>query len=252
MSETNRSVNLPSVAPLQNVALAESVMQQLIDRPSHLPGMAAFFGPSGYGKTIAASYVATTYRAYYIECKSTWTKKAILLAILREMGVMPATTIYQMVEQVAEQLVLSGRPLLIDEMDHIVEKKAVELIRDIYEASNAPILMIGEEQFPAKLKRWERFHNRMLVWQQAQASDLDDARELANLYVTQPDGIELADDLLEDVLRHSRQAARRIVVNLELIRKQALRQSWKYVDRATWADGQLYTGDAPARRRVSV
>ena len=92
----------------------------------------------------------------------------------------------------------------------------------------------------------------MLVWQQAQASDLDDARELANLYVTQPDGIELADDLLEDVLRHSRQAARRIVVNLELIRKQALRQSWKYVDRATWADGQLYTGDAPARRRVAV
>lgn len=248
MMHSDSAVNLPTVAPLTNVALADRVMTQLIDRPSHLPGMAAFFGPSGYGKTIAAGYVATKHRAYYIECKSTWTKKAILLAILKEMGVVPAKTIYDMVDQVAEQLVLSQRPLLIDEMDHIVEKKAVELIRDIYEASNAPIMMVGEEQFPAKLRRWERFHNRILNWQQAQPSDLDDARELARLYVTGPSQIVIQDDLLEDVLRKSRNAARRIVVNLELIRNTALRQGWDSVDLQNWGNNELYTGEAPARR----
>ncbi|CUR45518.1 DNA transposition protein [Alloalcanivorax xenomutans] len=250
MMQQSQTVNSPTVAPLRNVALADGVMRELIERPAHLPGMAAFFGPSGYGKTIAASFVATSYRAYYVECKSTWTKKAILLAILKEMGVVPMPTIYQMVDQIAEQLMLSQRPLLIDEMDHIVEKKAVELIRDIYEISNTPILMVGEEHFPAKLKRWERFHNRMLVWQQAQPSDLSDARELAHLYVTEPDGIEIADDLLDEVLRQSRGAARRIVVNLELIRKQALRRGWTAVDLSTWGSGQLYTGDAPARRTM--
>lgn len=248
MMHSTPPVNLPTVAPLRNVALADRVMAQLIDRPSHLPGMAAFFGPSGYGKTIAAGYVATKYRAYYIECKSTWTKKAILLAILKEMGVVPAKTIYDMVDQVAEQLVLSQRPLLIDEMDHIVEKKAVELIRDIYEASNAPILMVGEEQFPAKLRRWERFHNRILNWQQAAPSDLDDARELSRLYVTNTSQIVIQDDLLEDVLRKSRNAARRIVVNLELIRNTALRQGWDNVDLQMWGNNELYTGEAPARR----
>lgn len=248
MMHSTPPVNLPTVAPLRNVALADRVMAQLIDRPSHLPGMAAFFGPSGYGKTIAAGYVATKYRAYYIECKSTWTKKAILLAILKEMGVVPAKTIYDMVDQVAEQLVLSQRPLLIDEMDHIVEKKAVELIRDIYEASNAPIMMVGEEQFPAKLRRWERFHNRILNWQQAAPSDLDDARELSRLYVTNTSQIVIQDDLLEDVLRKSRNAARRIVVNLELIRNTALRQGWDNVDLQMWGNNELYTGEAPARR----
>ena len=235
------------IAPLRNVALANDALERAIDRPAHLPGMVAFYGWSGLGKTIACSYLANKYRAFYVECKSTWTKKAFLLAILKEMGIVPEATIYQMVDQVAEQLVLSARPLIIDEMDHIVDKKIVELVRDIYEASNAPILMVGEEQFPAKLRRWERFHNRILVWQQAQPADMADARQLARLYVPE---VEIADDLMDEVMRQSRYAARRIVVNLEQIRVFATKQGLTAISRSDWGTRELYTGDAPARRTL--
>lgn len=242
---TNVNFGGSTTAPLQNVALCNIAMERAIHRPAHLPGMVAFYGPSGWGKSTAAAYVANKHRAYYVECKSTWTKKFLLLSILTEMGVAPAKTIPEMTAQVSEQLVLSQRPLIIDEMDHIVTKKAVEVIRDIYEGSNAAILLIGEENMPAKLREWERFHNRMLTWTPAQPCDLDDTRALASLYCRD---VEIADDLLERILEVSRGTARRICVNIENVRQEALMMGGSTIDANTWGQRTLYSGEAPKRR----
>jgi len=244
MTEMNNTIN--TIAPLANVSLCSSALERAINRPAHLPGMVTFFGPSGWGKSFAAAYTANRYRAYYVECKSSWTRKALLLSILKSMGIVPATTIYDMTEQISEQLALSGRPLIVDEMDHIVEKKAVEVIRDIYEGSNAAILLIGEEKLPAKLKIWERFHNRMLDWVPAQPADLEDVSHLAELY--SPD-VEIADDLLNSIQRVNKGCVRRICVNIELIRRTALDVGQTEIDLTTWksSNRELYTGEAPKR-----
>ncbi|KAB7624353.1 AAA family ATPase [Alkalilimnicola sp. S0819] len=247
MTQTDNVVNLSSstAAPLQNVALCNGALERALDRPAHLPGLVAFYGPSGWGKSTAAAYCANRHRAYYVECKSSWTKKALLNAVLTEMGVAPAKTLYEMADQISEQLVLSGRPLIVDEMDHIVSKKAVEVIRDIYEGSNAAILLIGEELLPAKLREWERFHNRMLAWVPAQPCDLDDTRQLARLYCRE---VTIHDDLLAKIQEVSRGAARRICVNVENVRQAALGGGLAEVDLATWGDQPLYSGEAPKRR----
>lgn len=246
MTQNTPNVNpaAMTVAPLRNVSLCRGALESALRRPGHLPGLVAFSGPSGYGKSTAAAYVANRYRAYYVECKSTWTKKYLLLSILTEMGITPDKTIPEMTAQISEQLVLSGRPLIIDEMDHIVHKKAVEVIRDIYEGSNAAILLIGEEAMPKRLRQWERFHNRMLRWVQAQPSDLDDSRALANLYCRD---VEIADELLQRIVEVSRGVARRICINIELVRQEALSIGLERMALADW-HGDLYTGDAPTRR----
>ena len=244
MSQFEPQVNL-TTAPLTNVARCNGALQTAMNRPSHLPGLVAFYGPSGWGKSTAAAYCANRHRAYYVECKSSWTKKALLSSILTEMGIAPAKTLYEMADQISEQLVLSGRPLIIDEMDHIVTKKAVEVIRDIYESSNAAILLIGEELLPAKLREWERFHNRMLSWVPAQPCDLSDAKQLAKLYCRE---VTIAEDLLEKVVDVSRGAARRICVNIELIRQEALGNGTDEMDLATWGYLPIYSGEAPKRR----
>lgn len=232
-------------APLQNVMLCTRLLEQAMNRPAHLPGMVTFFGPSGWGKSFAAAYAANKYRAYYVECKSIWTKKSLLGAILKEMGIEPAKTSADMVEQISQQLALSGLPLIIDEMDHIVEKKAVEVIRDIYEGSNAAILLIGEENIDTKLLKWERFHNRMLAWQGAQPADLEDTRQLARLYC--PD-ITIADDLLEMIQRESMGVARRICVNLNQVQQAAYSEGTDEIDAKLWGNRPLYTGNAPRRK----
>lgn len=241
------NVMTATTAPLTNVALCMSTLERAINRSQHLPGMVAFYGPSGFGKSFSASYTANKLNAYYIECKSSWTKKALLLAITKEMGMVPAGTIYDLTDQIAEQLVLSHRPLIVDEMDHMVDKKAVEIIRDIYEASQAPILLIGEEKMPSKLKRWERFHGRILDFVPAQPASLDDASHLRALY---GQGVEIADDLLTEIHRISRGSVRRICVNIDKVREVAAVEGLDRVTRKDWGGRELFTGDAPVRRVV--
>lgn len=244
MTHKDTAVN-GSLAPLRNVLLAGRVVEHLVHRAPNLPGMGVLYGPSGFGKSSAAAYAANRHRAVYVECRSYFTRKSLLLAILDEMGVKPARTIYEMVNQVGEELVLSRKPLILDEMDHIVERNLVELVRDVYEVSNAAILMIGEEHFPKKLKRWERFHNRVLDWCPAEPSDMEDARKLAKLY--SPD-VELKDDLLAKIVEATRGVTRRICVNVETVRQEAKKAGHRAMDLKAWGTRPFYTGEAPARR----
>lgn len=232
---------------LGNVARCMAAMERAMNRPKHLPGLVCFYGPSGWGKSTAAAITANHCEAYYVEAKSTWTKKAVLSALLKEMGVEPARTIYEMADQAAEQLVLSRRPLIVDELDHLVEKSAVEILRDIFESSKAPILLIGEERLPLKLKKWERFHGRVLSWVPAQPADLNDAKALRDLYCAK---VHVETDLLQEVTDIAKGSVRRICVNLEAIQEEAANRALQAVDLATWKGFgvELYTGEAPVRR----
>lgn len=244
MTSMNAYVN-GGIADIANIGLCDVALEKAMERTSSLPGMVCLYGPSGFGKSVAATYVANRRRAYYVQAKSVWTKKHTLTAILAEMGMRPASTIPQMLDQAAQELAMSGRPLIVDEMDHLVEKNAVELIRDLYEASQSPILLIGEEQLPNKLKRWERFHGRVLSWVPAQPVTLADARKLVPLYASE---IEIADDMLAHLVELSGGSVRRVVVNLEMIQDTALTSGWESVTRDVWGKTALYTGEAPKRR----
>lgn len=234
-----------TTAPLTNVSLCVRALQRALDRPAHLPGMVCFYGPSGWGKSTAAAYATNKLGAYYIECKSSWTRRAVLMAILHEMGIQPENTIYQMADQVYEQLAVSCRPLIIDEMDHMVSKGAVEIIRDIYEGSKAAILLIGEEKLPLKLKRWERFHNRVLDWVPAQPADDEDCRHLARLYCRRA-GIKK--DLLDRIRQASRGCVRRVCINLELVQEEAVSLGLPEIGLVDWGSREFFTGEAPARK----
>lgn len=249
MTKSNAAVNAPagdqSIAALTNVALTLRALDHAINRPGHLPGIVGLHGPSGLGKTTSATYAANKTRAFYVEVKSSWTRKALLRAILREMGIEAATTNYDMVEQVANHLALHQRPLIIDEFDHVVDRNMVDLVRDIYETSNTPILIIGEERVEQKLRKFERFHNRVLEWVPAQPADMQDVHQLAKLYCRD---IKIDEDLLQHILQAVHGCVRRVCVNLETVRQAALQNGWKAIDLKAWGKRELYTGNAAPRR----
>jgi len=232
-------------APLHNVSLCLGVLKKAMNRPRHLPGLVVFYGPSGFGKSTAAAVTVTQTGAYYVQAQSSWTRRAFFLSMLKVMGIVPAKTLYEMGEQIATQLVTSGRALIIDEADHLVNKGIIEAVRDIYEAALAPVMLIGEENLPGSLKRWERFHGRILDFTPAQPADFDDALALRAMYANK---VAVADDLLALVHKASGGSVRRICVNLELIQGVALKEGKTEMGLAVWNGRALFTGEAPARR----
>lgn len=237
------SVN--TIVPLTNVALLASAIERATNRPTELPGLVVMYGPSGFGKSLAAAFSANQYRAYYVECRESWTKKAFLQAVLREMGIIPMKTISEMVDQVAEQLSRSGRPLIVDDVQYVIDKAAANVLTDIYNASAGTLVLIGEERVPASMVRLERLHNRVLEWVPAEAASLDDVRSLADR--SYPD-VEIDDDLLELVNDRVKGCLRRVAVNLYQIHQEALANGWTLVGLKEWGDREIHTGQPPARR----
>lgn len=236
---------MSQIAQIHNLSLVRTAAERLNSRTAGLPGMAALYGPAGYGKTTAALAIANENRAYFVQMRSAWGRKALLEKILLEMGAKPHGTIPQMLDQVCEQLATSGRMLMIDEFDYCVRTDGlIELVRDIYEGSQATLLLLGEEMLPQKLKKWERFHSRILSWIPAQPVSLNDAAALAPIYCP---GVHIATDLLEHLVKLSGGSVRRVSVNLSAVYEAAAVEGWDAVTRSQWGDRQIYTGEAPRR-----
>lgn len=232
-------------AQIQNLDLVRVAIERLTGRHNGLPGLAVLFGPAGYGKSTALLAVANETRAYYVQMRSAWSRKTLLEKILLEMGVKPTGTVPNMLDAVCSQLAASNRPLMVDEFDFALRSDSmVELVRDIYEGSQATIILAGEEMLPTKLKKWERFHSRVLSWLPAQPVSLKDAKALTPIYCP---GIKVADDLLDHLVRQSGGSVRRVVVNLAGIADVAGVEGWSDVNMAAWGERGIYTGEAPRR-----
>lgn len=227
-----------TIAPLVNVSLFSGLMKGVVERTAELPGLAVFYGPSGYGKTFSASYSANKYRAYCVQLKSVWTRKKFCEEILKDMGIAPERTIPAMVDQIAEELAGSRRPLIIDEADFLVSKSMIEVVRDIYESCYAPIVLIGEENMPGHLAKWERVHNRILDMEKARPASLEDTKHLSRLYCQ---NVELADDLLAAIHEAAAGCTRRICVSLDRVRDFAASRGASGLTRKDYT-GELFTG----------
>jgi len=245
MSRSGLDVN---TAALSVVSVARGLMSTAQNREKNTPGLVAFSGPSGFGKSTACAYLSNKHGAYYVECKSVWSKKAFMENILKVMGIAPAKVVSGMLDQISEQLAKSGRPLIIDEFDYLVEKAAVQIVRDIYESSQTAIMLVGEENMPTKLLKWERFHGRVLDWAVAPAADLNDVHTLAGFYCG---GIAIKDDLLEQIHAKAKGSVRRITINLVRVRQEAAYQGLNAIGRKEWGKKELFTGEAPQPRRMS-
>ncbi len=241
-------MSVTKIVPLTNVGLLTSAIDRAQLRPTGLPGLVVMYGDSGLGKSVGAAWAANRYRAYYVECRDAWSKKAFLLAILREMAIAPARTLSEMVDQVAEQLSRSGRPLIVDDVQYLLDKAVANVLTDLYNASQGTIVLIGEERVPSSLARLERLHNRVLEWVAAQPATLEDMQTLAK---TSYPELTLSDDLLEDLRRDVKGCLRRVAVNLYRIQGEADARGIKVLDLAQWKSlGRAwFTGEVPARGR---
>ncbi len=235
-------------APLKNVTALMTLVNRLQARSVDLPGFGVFHGPSGYGKTKAAIYACNKTRAPMVSIGDSWTRRKFLEHVLREIGIAnPRGTVADMTERAIEILGEQiNRPLIIDEADKAVDKGFIELIREIHDYSQAPIILIGEEQLPGKLMQVERVHNRVLDWQPAQPCDIDDARHLSAVYAPE---LRIDDALLDRICKQCGGVARRISTTLAEMTEFARTNGVSALDLTNFS-GRVHTGQ-PTKRRAA-
>lgn len=255
MIETlDRSAESPSRrghAQLTNMRLALATLMKAQEAGEGSPRLCLLYGPPGYGKSVALAYLAAQFGAAYVEAMSLSTTRSFLESIAEELGIAkPEKTSPRLLAQIIRSLQVEPRPLLIDEMDYLVKKHLVDVIRDIHDHTGIPIMLVGMEALPAKLKSWEQFDSRIIASTAAQPATPEDARKLRDHYCHR---VELADDLLAEIVSATKGVTRRIVNNLREVQSAALDSGRDAVDLAWWKAerGAFLTGDLPTRRKAA-
>ncbi|HSI41798.1 MAG TPA: ATP-binding protein [Xanthobacteraceae bacterium] len=244
MSETDGKIKIPAAMLTNVVALLEAV-GALTTRQRHLDGMGMFYGPSGFGKSVAAAVVSAEMNAVYVHYRSSWTRADFVEAVARRLGVPVARRLSLTTSAIGEELAKTQRPLLVDEADMMFDKGQLEIVRELHMTSESPIVLIGEESFRNKIKRVERIAGRVLYYTGANPATLDDARQLAGMYCRR---VKVADDLLAYINAFCHGRVRRVVNNLSRqIEPEAVRDGVEIATRDWWGDRDLDAGEAPNR-----
>lgn len=231
------------IAKTSNIGLVSAALEQLGGRQNTLPGIGVIYGPAGRGKSVACTYIANAKDGYYVQIRSTWSRKTLYEKILFEMGIKPCGTMPALMDQVCEQLAVSRRPLILDEFDFCLRSDAmIECVRDIYEGSQGTLLLVGEEGIPKKLRKWDRFHSRVLTWIPALPVSMNDAKQLAPIYCS---GVDVADDLMQHLVTAVHGSVRYLVTNLAQIQATAFERGKQRMALADWDTSKTYTGTPP-------
>lgn len=234
------------------VAAFMTMTMRVVDRDPHLPGLAVCSGYSGLGKTYASIFAQNKTDAVRVEVGDSWTRRTLLHAILKECG-QPVRTRTPIADLAMAAIAALGdnprRPLIVDEADRLVDRGMIELVRELHESAQCPVILIGEERLPHKLLAFERVHNRVLDWMQAQPCDLDDTRTLAKAFCPH---VSIDEALLDHIRAQSDGRARRIVVNLSRVKEFARNRNKDQLTLDLWGATPLFTGQPPQPRQVDL
>lgn len=243
MSQVNQPIN--NIAPLANVVRLQTLAIRLQNRAHGLPGIGCLFSPAGYGKSTAGIFVTNSMGACHIQALPFGGTKGLLTMIVTELGVQPARTVSDLFLQAVNKLQKSGRILIIDEADQILTDRTIEMLRLLHDTTEVPLILMGEELLPQKLKRWERVHSRILSWVAAEPATLEDIGFLAPIYAPK---VAIAADLRAAVLEASCGSIRNASTNLAFISEFAVSEGLKALTRADWGNKAFHTGEAPTAR----
>lgn len=239
-----KNIGVAGIAPLQNVVKFDSLVRRLQTSPPNLPRIGVMYGNSGLGKTFAATFAANEHRAFHVQVGFSWTQRYFCKAVMVELTLIKQDStlklsIPEMVGMIAKEMASTGRLLIVDDAQYMHRKGMLDIITEIYETAQSPLIMLGEEKLPDLISNSERLHNRVLSWVEAKPSNLADCKALARIVCGE---VEVATDLLEKICSAVGGCARRIVTNLNNVREFAAGRSLASIDAATYKDA-IATGD---------
>lgn len=211
------------IVEVKNMLKTEALLDNLLNRSSIVPGIGLIHGPSGYGKTTAVQWLFNqdSVNGIYVRCYRTDTVTSLLEKIAKEIGIPSRNQLRSQVDAIIEAIRKEELSMFVDEADYIVgNARIMETLRDIYDATEQPLILVGMEEIARRISQRKQLFNRISQWIEFRAADLDDvaliAREMLEVEV------DIDEDLLDLIRKRSNGVVRVIVTALDKIEKMAM------------------------------
>ena len=145
----------------KNVKQFVSLMDELQKVPPNIPKMALVYGEHGLGKSQTALWLACKYDAIYLRATNLMTGRWLLEEIAKEMDEIPRYLTSDNFNLIVQKLKQKPQLIIVDEIDYLMNNlKTIEILRDIHDETDCPIIFVGMGLAHKKLERYKHLFDR--------------------------------------------------------------------------------------------
>ena len=215
-------------------------VDDLLNRPQGTEGMGLLWGPPGTGKSTSLAFVHNMYDAVYVRALGCWTVTSMLGTLCEELEGKRRLRRADMVEFIVNELTKDKkppRPIFIDEADYCFRQfDMVDSLRDIYDMSGCPVILVGMENIARDIREHERISRRITQWIEFSGLDMEDTAQVARELCD----VKVSADLVEYLHNQTNGNIGRIVIGLTKIEKYAEANGMNSVNADQWGERSLY------------
>lgn len=211
------------IVEVKNMLKTEQLLDNLLNRSSMVPGIGLVHGSTGFGKTTAVEWLFNQdeVNGVFVRCYKADTLTSLMDGITREIGLAPRHSLRAQIDGIVEAVRAQELVLFVDEVDHVIgNARIMETLRDIYDATEQPLILVGMEEIARRISQRKQLFNRISQWIEFKAADLEDvalfAREMLEV------DVEIDEALLDLIRKRSNGMVRTIVSALDKIEKMAM------------------------------
>lgn len=228
------------MAMTKNMRRFTQAIDELLNRPQGTEGMGLLWGPPGEGKTTAVAFVHNVYDGIFVRAVGCWTVTSMLGDLCKELGGHRMLRRSDMVEYIVHELTRDGlapRPIFVDEADYCFRQfEMVDSLRDIYDLSGCPVILIGMEDIARRIRTNERIARRITQWVEFKGLDLEDTA----LVAADCCEVTIRPDLIAHIHRETGANIGRAIIGLNKIEKFAQVAGLTTIGCNEWGDRPLY------------
>lgn len=144
-----------------NVKNFIGLVENLLNKPKNIPKMGLIYGEPGLGKSQTALWLACKYDAIYFRATNLMTGRWLLEEIAKEMDEIPRYLTSDNFNLIVQELKQKPQLIIVDEIDYLMNNlKTIEILRDIHDETNCPIIFVGMGLAHKKLERYKHLFDR--------------------------------------------------------------------------------------------
>ena len=185
-----------------NVKNFIGLVENLVNKPKSIPKMGLVYGEPGLGKTQTALWLACKYDGIYLRALNLMTGRWLLDGLIKEMDELPRYLTSDNFNLVVKKLKTNPKVIFIDEIDYLMNNfKTVEILRDLHDETDCPIIMIGMGLAHRKLERYKHLYDRFSEILKFETFRLSDIAQI----VHELSQVPISDDAIEYIhQKHNR------------------------------------------------
>lgn len=164
-----------------NVKNFIGLVENLINKPKNIPKMGLIYGEPGLGKSQTALWLACKYDAIYLRATNLMTGRWLLEEIAKEMDEIPRYLTSDNFNLIVQKLKQKPQLIIVDEIDYLMNNlKTIEILRDIHDETDCPIIFIGMGLAHKKLEKYKHLYDRFSEIVKFETFGVNDISQIIN------------------------------------------------------------------------